>query len=180
MLPTPYQFLTRLEASPADAAAFDQATRRELPHCKTRREAVEAVLNAVRATIAESAALKTKLAASKTKLAALEVAKLKNQRLKAELTLSKNRLEKLKSAPAKPNVLEIYSSLTGQAKRDFLRKNAVELQTFMKTIPLPTRAPTANITAAEFTEPPTMTRSEFQKLSPADRLRFSKQGGKLI
>jgi hypothetical protein len=74
-LPTPEQFLAKLAASPTDAAAFDAATRRERPHCKTRREAVAATLSVVKATLAESAAMKAKLAASKNKLAALESAR---------------------------------------------------------------------------------------------------------
>jgi hypothetical protein len=81
-LPTPEEFLARLAASPTDAAAFDEATHRERPHCKTRREAVVATLSAVKATLADNAAMKAKLAASKNKLVALETARATAARLK--------------------------------------------------------------------------------------------------
>jgi hypothetical protein len=49
----------------------------------------------------------------------------------------------------------------------------------MHTTPSPTKAPT--VTAAAFaTAPLAMTRSEFSKLSPADKMRFFKTGGKLV
>jgi hypothetical protein len=69
-LPTPDQFLAKLEASPADAAAFDK-----LAGGKTRRQAVEATLAAVSATITAAASLKAQVAASKAKIAALEAAR---------------------------------------------------------------------------------------------------------
>ncbi len=128
-LPTPDQFLAKLAASPADAAAFDK-----FAGAKTRREAVENTLAAVTATITANAALKAQVAASKAKLAAIYAAKLSQSNL-------------------------------------------------MKTTSPPTKAPTitASHTAASFATPAfSMTRAEFQKLTPADKLRFSKAGGKLI
>jgi hypothetical protein len=134
-LPTPDQFLAKLAASPADAAAFDAATRRESPG-KTRREAVEACHKLATATLTANAALKAQVAASKAKVAALEAAR--------------------KSQPT---------------------------SSFMKTTPLPTKAPTitASHTAASFATPAvTMTRSEFEKLTAQDKNRFFKTGGKLV
>jgi hypothetical protein len=126
-LPTPDQFLAKLEASPADAAAFDK-----LAGGKTRRQAVEDTLAAVTATITATAALKAQVAASKAKLAALEAAKLSQSNL-------------------------------------------------MKTPPsLPVKA-TLQATAASFATPVlTMTRAEFNKLTEADKIRFSKAKGKLV
>jgi hypothetical protein len=129
-LPTPQEFLAKLEASPADAAAFDK-----LAGGKTRREAVEDTLAAVSATITAAAALKAQVAASKAKIAALETAR--------------------KSQPA----------------------------SFMKTPPsLPVKAtPQVTATAASFaTQPLIMARAEFDKLTPADKSRFFKTGGKLV
>ena len=55
-LPTTEDFLRKLEANPAEAAAFDAATRRERPHCKNRREAAAHLLAAIQAKQAVLAA----------------------------------------------------------------------------------------------------------------------------
>ena len=50
----------------------------------------------------------------------------------------------------------------------------------MKT-PSPVKAPTATATAASFaTKPLLMARSEFDKLTPADKIRFAKAKGQLV
>jgi hypothetical protein len=69
-LPTVNDFLAKLEANPREAAEFDKNSQG-----RTRRQAVEDTLAAVKATIAENQALKAKLAATKAKQAALEAAR---------------------------------------------------------------------------------------------------------
>ena len=132
-LPSPQEFLEKLNADPQAAAAFDRATQRDTPG-RSRLEAVTDCHKLATATLAEIELNKSKLAAAKAKIAALEAAKLSQFNL-------------------------------------------------MKTPPsLPVKAtPQATVTAASFTTPPLiMARAEFQKLSPADRSRFFKTGGKLI
>jgi chromosome segregation ATPase len=156
-LPTVDQFLAKLAANPADAAEFDEHTRRERPHCKTRREAVEATLAAVQATLAENQAAKATLDAKKAKQAALETARVTHARLTAELATTRTKLSTLESA----------------------RKS----QPVMKTIPSPTKAPIVKLTSAadyqNSISPPTMTRSEFHKLTPAQRNLWIREGGRL-
>jgi hypothetical protein len=108
-LPTPEQFLAKLAASPADAAAFDK-----FAGGKTRREAVEATLTAVTATITANAASKAKVAASKAKVAALEKAKLTNQRLRTSLAATKALVSaKQARRPAQPeSAAATYSRLS--------------------------------------------------------------------
>jgi hypothetical protein len=134
-LPTPEQFLAKLAASPTDAAAFDAATRRERPHCKTRREAVVATLGAIDALQAENVAKLEQLRLARQKIASIESAKAINSRLKAELAHVRARIVTLKTkpAPVAPNVLAVYQAMpAGQAKADFLRKNAVAIQSAAK------------------------------------------------
>lgn len=108
--------LRRLEASPEAAAAFDRAARRERPHCKNRREAVEAVLAAINALEGEVAATRAKVAASKQKLAALEAAKLKNDQLKRSLAMAKARISAAaQTAPASLTAAELLGLSDVQA-----------------------------------------------------------------
>jgi hypothetical protein len=81
MLPTPQEFLNRLAANPADAAEFDRYAQG-----RTRAQAVEDTLTAVKASLAENAALKAKLAATKAKQAALERAKISQSIMKNTVT----------------------------------------------------------------------------------------------
>ena len=71
-LPTTEDFLRKLEANPAEAAAFDACYQGQ---GKTRREAVLATLAAMRATIAEADAKRQLLTAKREKIALLEKAK---------------------------------------------------------------------------------------------------------
>jgi hypothetical protein len=133
-LPTPEEFLAKLTASPTDAAAFDAATRRERPHCKTRREAVAATLSAVKATLAESAAMKAQLATKRQKIAALESARATAGRLKTSpqtpmttpsatsIASEILRLQAEAEAAAKIKTRAQFNELTPQAKSDFFRK----------------------------------------------------------
>lgn len=75
MLPTTDQFLAALAANPQDAIDFDRATKRERPHCKTRRDAVEATLSAVRSKIDEQAARLSRITATKARVVAVQHAK---------------------------------------------------------------------------------------------------------
>ncbi len=131
-LPTPEQFLAKLAASPTDAAAFDAATRRERPHCKTRREAVAATLSAVKATLADNAAMKAQLATKRQKITALEAARAINSRLKTSHLMPAPsatsiaseilRLQAEAEAAAKIKTRAQFNELTPQAKSDFFRK----------------------------------------------------------
>ena len=89
----------------------------------------------------------------------------------ATATLAEIELNKSKLAAAKAKIAAL------EAARKFQ-------QSSMKTPPsLPTKATpqAATVTAASFATPPLiMARAESQKPSPADKLRFSKAGGKLI
>ena len=98
-LPSPDQFLAKLAAAPAAAAAFDRATQRDTPG-KSRKEAVVATLAAVTATITANAALKAQVAAARQKIAALETAKITNARLKSSLAIARGKLAK--ASPPKP------------------------------------------------------------------------------
>ena len=101
-LPSPDQFLAKLAADPAAAAAFDRATQRDTPG-RSRKDAVVATLAAVTATITANAALKAQVAASKAKLAALETAKITNARLKSSLAIARGKLAVLaKASPPNP------------------------------------------------------------------------------
>jgi hypothetical protein len=90
-LPSPQEFLDKLAASPAAAAAFDRATQRERPG-KSRREAVAACHALATTTLAEIELNKSKLALARQKIASLEKAKATNQRLRASLAASKTLL----------------------------------------------------------------------------------------
>ncbi len=121
MIPTPDQFLAKLAASPADAAAFDRATQRERPHCRTRHEAIIDTLAAVNATIAETQAIKAKLAASKAKLAALEKAKVTNQRLLASLAAAKQARRTTAKPSGKPTIRQQYNAIATPEGREKFR-----------------------------------------------------------
>ena len=89
----------------------------------------------------------------------------------ATATLAEIELNKSKLAAAKAKIAALEAARKSQPT------------SFMKTTSPPTKAPTitASHTAASFATPAfSMTRAEFQKLTPADKLRFSKAGGKLI
>ena len=73
-LPSPQQFLEKLNADPAAAAAFDLATQRERPG-KSRREAVADCHRLATATLAEIELNKRKLVIARAKIAALEAAR---------------------------------------------------------------------------------------------------------
>jgi hypothetical protein len=82
-------------------------------------------------------------------------------------TLAENEASKAKLAATKAK----------QAALEAARKS----QSIMKTPITPTPAPITTITAAAFAKPKmTMLRSEWKKLSDADRSRFFAEGGKLI
>lgn len=71
-----------------------------------------------------------------------------------------------------------------RAKIAALEAAKLSQSNLMKPQSTPPKAPataTASHTAATFATPAfSMTRAEFQKLTPADKLRFSKAGGKLV
>jgi hypothetical protein len=112
-LPSPQEFLDKLAASPADAAAFDRATQRERPG-KTRRESVAACHALAVATFAEIEANKRKLIAARQKITALEKAKLANQRLRTSLAATKALVSaKQARRPAQPeSAAATYSRLS--------------------------------------------------------------------
>lgn len=137
-MPSVEQYLAKLEADPAAAAAFDAATRREMPQAASRREAVAATLEAIKAAQNELKATREKLIAAKNRLAALEVAKAKNERLRAELAATRARLAAKrcrpasKPAPASGTVYEKYVALKKtdpQAATKFFIKNRKSIYT---------------------------------------------------
>jgi hypothetical protein len=73
-LPTPQEFLAKLQADPKAAADFDAATQRESPG-KSRREAVEACHRLATSTLAAIELNKSKLVIARAKIAALEAAR---------------------------------------------------------------------------------------------------------
>ena len=128
-LPTPEEFLAKLTASPTDAAAFDRCA----PGL-TRRAHVESVLAVVKATLAESAAMKAQLATKRQKIAALESARATAGRLKTSpqtpmttpsatsIASEILRLQAEAEAAAKIKTRAQFNELTPQAKSDFFRK----------------------------------------------------------
>ena len=133
---TTEEALRRFEADPINAAAFDAATRRERPHCKTRREAVVATLGAITALQAENDAKREQLRLARQKIAALETAKAAAARLKTSPaplmsnqtmpTASAIAAEIVKAqaaaeAAAKLKTRAQFSELTPQAKAAFLK-----------------------------------------------------------
>jgi sugar diacid utilization regulator len=126
-LPSPQEFLDKLAASPAAAAAFDRATQRERPG-KSRREAVAACHALAVATFTEIEANKRKLIAARQKIAALEQAKLTNQRLRASLAATKalvaSRPRKLETAAAKFSRLQKTDPRRAAA---FYQENRLEI-----------------------------------------------------
>jgi hypothetical protein len=91
MIPTLTEALSRLEANPAVAAEYDAAMRREAPG-KSRREAVQATLDAFAAKRRENEAMRAKLVAARQRIAALERAKAAQATLKAELSQARGKL----------------------------------------------------------------------------------------
>ena len=90
-LPTITEALARLEANPAGAAEYEAAMRREAPG-KSRREAVQATLDAFAAKRRENEAMRAKLSATRQRIAALEKAKGAQATLKAELSAARGKL----------------------------------------------------------------------------------------
>ena len=122
-LPSPDQFLAKLAADPAAAAAFDRATQRDTPG-RSRKDAVVATLAAVTATITANAALKAQVAASKAKLAALETAKITNARLKSSLAIARGKLAKPSPAPVSLTpLLDSFNAMNGFGRTTFYQKN---------------------------------------------------------
>jgi hypothetical protein len=163
--------LRRLEANPAAAAKFDAATKRERPHCKTRREAVVAVLAAVNAIQGEIIANRMRLEAAKNKLATLEAAKATNARLTAELTAANARIATLSAAKAKARMAPTAQApvpAPAPAPAPARRKWANPAPTSAAPRPQATTAPTSNLS-----------RDQFRSLSPQARMDFIKSGGKL-
>jgi hypothetical protein len=126
-LPSPQEFLDKLAASPADAAAFDRATQRERPG-KTRREAVAACHALAVATFTEIEANKRKLIAARQKITALEKAKATNQRLRASLAASKvllaaKQARRITAKPAAkaPTIRQQYNAITTPEAREKFR-----------------------------------------------------------
>jgi formate-dependent phosphoribosylglycinamide formyltransferase (GAR transformylase) len=101
---------------------------------------------------------KSNLEAKKAKQAALETARVTHARLTAELATTRTKLATLESARKSQPVMK-------------------------NTSPTPTKAPIVKLTsAADYQNsiaPPTMTRSEFQKLTPAQRNQWIREGGRL-
>lgn len=122
-LPSPEQFLAKLEADPAAAAAFDAATRRESPG-KTRREAVADCHRLATATLAEIELNKRKLAAARQKIAALEAARITNSRLKSSLAIARGKLAKPSPAPVSLTpLLDSFNAMNGFGRTTFYQKN---------------------------------------------------------
>ena len=125
-LPSPQEFLDKLAASPADAAAFDRATQRERPG-KSRREAVAACHALAVATFTEIEANKRKLIAARQRIAALEQAKLTNERLRASLAATKvlvaaKQARRITAKPTgKPTIREQYNAITTPEGREKFR-----------------------------------------------------------
>jgi hypothetical protein len=77
-------------------------------------------------------------------------------------------------SPKPTGHLAIYNALSGTAKREYLTKNAVAIQSEAK-------ASSGTITAAAFAKPIlTMERGQFAQLTSADKSRFSLAGGTLV
>lgn len=122
-LPSPEQFLAKLEADPAAAAAFDAATRRESPG-KTRREAVAACHRLATTTLAALEVNKAKLAAARQKIAALEAARITNSRLKSSLAIARGKLAKPSPAPVSLTpLLDSFNAMNGFGRTTFYQKN---------------------------------------------------------
>lgn len=136
-LPTPDQFLAKLQADPQAAAAFDRATQRESPG-KTRREAVEACHRLATSTLAEIEINKRKIAAARAKIAALEVARTTNARLKSALAIARGKLAKPSPAPVSLTpLLDHFSGMTGTGRTTFYQKNerAIRLEILRNNSP---------------------------------------------
>jgi hypothetical protein len=73
-LPSPQEFLAKLEADPQAAAAFDRATQRDSPG-RSRLEAVQACHTLATNTLREIEVNKAKLVIARQKIAALEAAR---------------------------------------------------------------------------------------------------------
>ena len=129
--PTTEEALRRLEADPAAAAAFDQATRREMPQAASRREAVAATLEAIRACIDEHAAKRRLLATQRAKIRALEA-------VSATLPATRAKLTKAQAAAVRPSgrtvasatpTLDAFNRLTGDAAARFYRAHRLAIIT---------------------------------------------------
>ena len=189
-LPTIDEALAKLAANPQAAAEYDSATAQSNPKL-SRRECVAKTLKAMDARIVslrqEKQALLKKAEAKKL------VAQLKPIPKPASVIKPVAVIKPApKAAPApalsQTPLADTLLSLTGADKTTFYRQHERALRieaikksnpkTIMPTIPNPPSQPT---TAAAFATPQiTMTRAEFSKLSPSDKSRLVKQGGKII
>ena len=122
-LPSPQEFLEKLNADPQAAAAFDRATQRDTPG-RSRKDAVFTTLAALTATITANAALKAQVAASKAKLDALETARITNARLKSSLAIARGKLAKPSPAPVSLTpLLDSFNAMNGFGRTTFYQKN---------------------------------------------------------
>lgn len=169
MTVTPEQFLAKLAASPADAREFDSCA----PRGMSRREHVEFTLAQVKnscANVADSKRLAIARAANSSLKSDLEKAMARIKFMTPESTVRHN----LHAAPGCKKPI-------GPAKPFSSIKQSTTTPP-MKSINNTPAAPlTPKLTnASEFaTAPLVMTRAEFEKLTPIDKTRFFKSGGKL-
>ena len=147
-LPTPEEALRRFEKNPEAAAAFDRATRRERPECKTRREAIVACINdlaSLKTKESEAKALRAKVVAAKAEIARLERVKAAIPQLKEKVATAKSKLTATKTAkaaapapaPAKAeNAMDTYRRLQRTDPVEAMKywtKNREDILNFKKT-----------------------------------------------
>jgi hypothetical protein len=126
-----------------------------------------------------------KLAASPTAAAAFDAATRRESPGKTRRE-AVEACHKLATATLTANAALKAQVAASKAKVAALEVAKLSQSNLMKTTtPPPTKAPQATITAshtaASFATPAvTMTRSEFDKLTPSDKARFFKTGGKLV
>jgi hypothetical protein len=130
-LPTTEEALHALERNSAAAAAFDVAAKVEAPG-RTRREAVAAALEAIKARIEEHAAKRRLLATQRAKIRALEAAKAALPATRAKLATAKAAAAVRPSgravASATPT-LDAFNRLTGDAAARFYRAHRLAIIT---------------------------------------------------